>query len=414
MVLTTTVIYGILAGLIPLSWIAYRIGSGKAIGFEKTATLHSRPAMHGWYVVATTALPSMLVLVVFALLHVTKLYQAPAILLFAALFVVVAGGFFLGVRTLSPSLRARNHVESVAEWVLIAASCISILTTVGIVFSIVFEAIHFFQLVGFWNFLTGTSWNPDTAFLEGAGRSGDESAKAQFGSVPVFAGTFLITFLALLVAVPVGLYSAIYLSAYASYHFRQVVKPVLEILAGIPTVVYGFFATITVSPLIVEAAEFFGLEASYTNALSPGIVMGIMIIPLVSSLSDDVINAVPQSLREGSLALGMTVSETMKNVILPAALPGVVSAVLLAMSRAIGETMIVVMAAGLDANLTLNPLEGVTTVTVRIVDALTGDQEFNSPATLSAYGLGFVLLIVTLILNVGSSVVVRRFRERYE
>jgi phosphate transport system permease protein len=370
--------------------------------------------MHGWYVVAMTALPSMLALLISLLLHALKIWAMPSFVLIAALFVLTAGGFYLGVRALSPTFRARNRVETLAEWLLIAASFVSILTTVGIVLSIVFEAVHFFKLVGFWDFLTGTSWNPDTAFLEGAGRSGEESAKPEFGSVPVFAGTFLITFIALAVAVPIGLFSAIYLSEYSSYSFRQVVKPMLEILAGIPTVVYGFFAAITVSPLIVEIAGFFGVEASYTNALSPGIVMGIMIIPLVSSLSDDVINAVPQTLREGSLALGMTISETAKKVILPAALPGIVAAVLLAMSRAIGETMIVVMAAGLDANLTINPLAGVTTVTVRIVDALTGDQEFNSPATLSAYGLGFVLLVVTLVLNVVSSVVVRRFRERYE
>lgn len=412
--LTSTLVYGFLAGLLPLSWIAYRIGSGKAAGFEKSTALHSRPEMYGWYVVVLTAVPSMVVLLLSLLLHVAGIYQVPSFVLIVALFVLSAGGFFLGVQSLSPALRARNRVESVAEWLLVAASCVSILTTIGIVLSIVFEAIHFFRLVGFLDFLTGTRWNPDTAFLEGAGRSGEENAKPEFGSVPVFAGTFLITFIALAVAVPIGLFSAIYLSEYASYSFRQVVKPVLEILAGIPTVVYGFFAAITVSPLIVETAGFFGIEASYTNALSPGIVMGIMIIPLVSSLSDDVINSVPQSLREGSLALGMTVSETAKKVILPAALPGIMSAVLLAMSRAIGETMIVVMAAGLDANLTLNPFEGVTTVTVRIVDALTGDQEFNSPATLSAYGLGFVLLMVTLVLNVVSSVVVRRFRERYE
>jgi phosphate transport system permease protein len=412
--LTSTLVYGFLAGLLPLSWIAYRIGIGKAAGFEKTASLHSRPEMHGWYVVATTALPSMLALLISLLLHALKIWAMPSFVLIAALFVLTAGGFYLGMRALSPTFRARNRVETLAEWLLIAASFVSILTTVGIVLSIVFEAVHFFRLVGFWDFLTGTSWNPDTAFLEGAGRSGEGSAKPEFGSVPVFAGTFLITFIALAVAVPIGLFSAIYLSEYASYSFRQVVKPVLEILAGIPTVVYGFFAAITVSPLIVGIAGFFGVEASSTNALSPGIVMGIMIIPLVSSLSDDVINAVPQTLREGSLALGMTMSETAKKVILPAALPGIVAAVLLAMSRAIGETMIVVMAAGLDANLTINPLASVTTVTVRIVDALTGDQEFNSPATLSAYGLGFVLLVVTLVLNVVSSVVVRRFRERYE
>jgi phosphate transport system permease protein len=215
------------------------------------------------------------------------------------------------------------------------------------------------------------------------------------------------------VAVPVGLFSAIFMSEYASNKVRGWVKPVLEILAGIPTVVYGFFAAITVSPLIVHFAEKLGFQADYTNALSPGIVMGIMIIPFVSSLSDDVINAIPQNMREGSLALGMTRSETMKHVLLPAAMPGIVSAVLLALSRAIGETMIVVMAAGLQPRLSWNPLDGMTTVTVRIVDALTGDQSFDSLETLSAFGLGFVLLIITLCLNVVSSIVIRKFRKQY-
>jgi phosphate transport system permease protein len=288
------------------------------------------------------------------------------------------------------------------------------LTTVGIVVSILFESIKFFEMVSIWEFLTGTQWEPDAAFLGAAGREGEQVSEPLFGSVPIFAGTFMITAIAMAVAVPIGLFSAIYMSEYAPLNVRKTVKPILEILAGIPTVVYGFFAAITVTPLVVDAAAFFGLEADYTNALSPGLVMGIMIIPLVSSLSDDVINSVPQNLREGAYALGTTYSETIKHVVLPAALPGIISSFLLAVSRALGETMIVVMAAGLRPNLTMNPLEGMTTVTVRIVDALTGDQSFDSPETLSAFGLGMVLLLVTLTLNVISIIVIRRFRQKYE
>jgi len=300
------------------------------------------------------------------------------------------------------------------RWLLIAAALVSILTTLGIVFSILFEAIRFFQLVSLWEFLTGTTWSPDTAFLGGAGREGEGQAQAEFGSVPLFAGTFMITGIAMLVALPVGLLSAIYMSEYASKRVREAAKPTLEVLAGIPTVVYGFFAAITVSPLVVQLAEGLGLDASYSNALAPGVVMGVMIIPFVSSLSDDVISAIPNSLREGSFALGATESETIKQVLVPAALPGIVSAFILAVSRALGETMIVVMAAGLRPNLTANPLEDMTTVTVRIVDALTGDQEFDSPETLSAFGLGLMLFIVTLVLNTVSLMVVRRFHEKYD
>jgi len=300
----------------------------------------------------------------------------------------------------------RKGLEKGIHFLLMLASLTSIFTTVGIVISILFEAIQFFQLVSFWDFITGTQWSPDAS-------SGD-GGHGMFGSVPIFAGTFMVTLIAMLVAVPVGIYSAIYMSEYSTVRFRNTAKPALEILAGIPTVVYGFFAAITVSPLVVQFAEFIGLKADSTNILTPGLVMGIMIIPFISSLSDDVIRAVPQSLREASLGLGTTMSETIKYILLPAALPGIVAAFLLAVSRAIGETMIVVMAAGLRPNLTGNPLEGMTTVTVRIVDALTGDQAFDSPETLSAFGLGLVLLIITLTLNIISSYVVRRFRQHYK
>jgi len=381
---------------------------------NQNIAIHSRPYMHGWFVVVIMGIPSMLVSIIAGLLHVTGIYSVSPFILIAACIVLVASGLTVGLKKISPDFRARNKVENVIKWFLVAASLVSIMTTVGIVLSILFEALRFFDSVGFWNFIIGTSWNPDTAFLSGAGRGGEQAANAEFGAVPIFAGTFMITFIAMCVAVPIGLFSAVFLAEYATPKFRKIMKPLLEVLAGIPTVVYGFFAAITVSPLVVKLAGTVGLEAAYTNALAPGMVMGIMIIPLMSSLSDDVINAVPRSLREGSLALGTTVAETTKKVVLPAALPGIVSAFLLSVSRAIGETMIVVMAAGLRPNLTANPLEGMTTVTVRIVDSLTGDQSFDSLETLSAFGLGFVLLILTLILNIISTIIVRKFREKYE
>ncbi len=258
-------------------------------------------------------------------------------------------------------------------------------------------------------FLFGLEWSPQTAIREDqVGSSG------AFGAVPLFAGTLLISGIAMLVAVPIGLMSAIYLSEYASQRVRVYAKPMLEVLAGIPTVVYGYFAALTVGPILRQVGEGIGLDVSSESALGAGLVMGIMIIPFVSSLSDDVINAVPQALRDGSYGLGATKSETIRQVVLPAALPGVVGSVLLAVSRAIGETMIVVMAAGLAANLTANPFEAVTTVTVQIVTLLVGDQEFDSAKTLAAFALGLMLFVSTLMLNVVALRVVRKYREEYE
>ena len=303
--------------------------------------------------------------------------------------------------SLQSEKKRRELNEKLIKYTLILAAAISILTTFGILFSILFEAIEFFQLRSFWYFLTGTIWSPGVA-------------NSQFGALPIFAGTFVITIIALLVAIPIGLGSAIYMSEYASPKFRDYLKPILEILAGIPTVVYGFFAAITVAPLVVKAAAFFGLEATFNSALASGIVMGIMIIPLISSLSDDVIRAVPDSQRKAAFALGMTHGETIKNIVIPSAMPGIISASLLALSRALGETMIVVMAAGLRPNLSWNPLEDMTTVTVTIVNSLVGDFEFNSPETLSAFALGLVLFIVTLILNMISLSIIRKFKEKYK
>lgn len=309
-----------------------------------------------------------------------------------------------------PSQRARNQFESVFKLCLLLCSTIAILTTGGIVFSVLFESIRFFQAVPFTEFIFGTKWSPQIAIdADVAGSSG------AFGAVPLFVGTLMIAGIALMIAVPIGLMTAVYLVEYASSKVRSIIKPLLEVLAGIPTVVYGFFAALVMAPQLKEFFQGIGVEGvSSESALAAGVVMGIMIIPFVSSLADDVINAVPNSLRDGSYGLGATRSETIKLVVFPAALPGIVGGILLAASRAIGETMIVVMAAGLAANLTANPLEAVTTVTVQIATLLVGDQEFDSPKTLSAFALGLMLFFITLLLNVIALAVVNRFREQYE
>jgi phosphate transport system permease protein len=326
----------------------------------------------------------------------------------AGLAIAILGGA-LTLTRIRAQQRARNAVETLIEVFLILCSSIAILTTIGIVLSVLFESMRFFHAVPISDFLFGLEWSPQTAI-----RADQAGSSGAFGAVPLFAGTLLISFIAMLVAVPIGLMSAIYLSEYAGPRIRASAKPLLEILAGIPTVVYGFFAALIVAPFIRDSGGLLGLDVASESALAAGLVTGIMIIPFVSSLSDDVINAVPQALRDGAYALGATQSETVRRVIFPAALPGIVGGILLAVSRAIGETMIVVMAAGLAANLTANPLEAVTTVTVQIVTLLTGDQEFDSPKTLAAFALGLVLFVVTLILNVIALTVVRKYREQYE
>ncbi len=323
--------------------------------------------------------------------------------------VVSLAGIFWALRRIHPQFQARNAVERTVRILLMAASTIAIMTTVGIVMSVLFESIRFFQSVPITEFLFGTHWSPQTAI-----RADQVGSSGSFGALPLLSGTFLIALTALAVAVPFGLMSAIYLSEYATEAFRSFAKPMLEVLAGIPTVVYGFFAALTVGPLIRVLGETLGLSIASESALAAGLVMGVMIIPFVSSLSDDVLNAVPQSMRDGSYALGATQSETIRQVVIPAALPGIVGGILLAASRAIGETMIVVMAAGLAANLTANPLQAVTTVTVQIVTLLTGDQEFDSPKTLAAFALGLLLFVITLMLNIIALGVVRRYREQYE
>jgi len=455
----------LIAALLLLSTLAYQFARRKALSSSggQIRNLHSLPSYHGAYVALWCALPALLVVgfwlsfqngliesivlsglpsqmaslsqgeinlllsdirnlaadditsrepnpVVRAAAEHYKDLQSLGFVLMAGVVVLLStGGLYFAQRAISPALRARPRVEKAIGWVLLIASIVAILTTIGIVLSLLFESLRFFSQVSPIDFLFGFSWSPQTAL-----RADQVGASGAFGAIPVFAGTLLITVIAMAVAVPIGLMAAIYMAEYASPATRSVVKPLLEILAGIPTVVYGFFAALTVGPAFRELGESLGLSVASESALAAGLVMGVMIIPFVSSLSDDVINAVPQSLRDGSYALGATQSETIRQVILPASLHGIVGAVLLAVSRAIGETMIVVMAAGLAANLTANPLEAVTTVTVQIVKLLVGDQEFDSAKTLAAFALGLVLFIVTLALNVIALRVVRKYREEYE
>lgn len=449
--------------LLLLTSIGYRLGRGKALATTNgnPRLLHSLPRYHGYYVALWCGLPALLVigtwlavepslvrhLVVSALppdlqalgeermnllynevRNVAKFgmqasspivqqaaqhYGELRATLFAAIatlaLALATGGLAFARHRIHSDMRARNRVEQVVRVFLVACSTAAIFTTVGIVLSLLFESLRFFHFVPVTEFLFGTSWSPQMAIREDqVGSSG------AFGAVPLFAGTALISLIAMVVAVPLGLLSAIYMAEYAHPKFRAVAKPLLEILAGIPTVVYGFFAALSVAPLVRDMGASLGLSIASESALVAGVVMGIMIIPFVSSLSDDIITAVPQSLREGAYGLGATKSETVKQVILPAALPGIVGGVLLAVSRAIGETMIVVMAAGLSANLSANPFEAVTTVTVQIVTLLVGDQEFDSPKTLAAFALGLVLFFVTLGLNIVALHVVRKYREQYD
>jgi len=307
------------------------------------------------------------------------------------------------------SRRTQKNTELAIKGLLIASSLIAVLTTVGIVASLLFESLKFFREISIFDFLFGLEWSPQTAI-----REDQVGASGAFGVVPLFTGTLLISAIAMVVATPIGLFAAIYLSEYAQAGLRSWVKPAMEILAGIPTVVYGFFAALVVAPWLRGAGEFAGFEVSSESALAAGLVMGIMITPLISSLADDAINSVPQTMRDGSFGLGATKSETIKNVVLPAALPGIMGGLLLAASRAIGETMIVVMAAGLAANLTANPFEAVTTITVQILTLLTGDQEFDSAKTLAAFALGLMLFVTTLILNVFALRIVNKYREQYD
>ncbi len=453
--------------LLGLMAIAYQLGRQRATtlpGLSSVRDLHSLPIYHGFYTAIWCGVPALVVLAIWSSFQTTVINQLlmsnlPATLtaglsqaelglvlndihnlaigsitsgdisheLIAAaerynhlqqialiaqtivVFILMMAGSLFGWRRLSPELRTRNRVERLLLGLLLISSTIAILCTVGIILSVLFESVRFFKMVPLTDFLFGLQWSPQIAI-----RADQVGSSGAFGAIPLFTGTLLISLIAMLVAAPIGLMAAIYLSEYASQRLRTYAKPLLEILAGIPTVVYGFFAALTVAPMIRNSATSFGVDASSESALAAGLVMGIMLIPFISSLSDDVINAVPQALRDASYGLGATRSETILQVVIPAALPGIVGSLLLAASRAIGETMIVVMAAGLSANLTANPLDSVTTVTVQIVTLLVGDQEFDSPKTLAAFALGLLLFLITLLLNVVALHVVRKYREAYE
>jgi phosphate transport system permease protein len=457
----------LLAGLGAIAWVSGRAralrlkASVQAQGVQR-APLHSLPGYHGWYVALWTVVPAFLFLAVWA--NVTPALVTGAVLdspaaqslptdafsrgailgearavasgsqvgvfnplsqalvepyqaatsrygmagAILAAVLAFAGGAYAFTR-IRPDFRARTRVERLVMAVLLLASLIAIITTLGIVASLLWESLRFFSMVNPIDFLFGTKWSPQSAAL---GYGNDDA----FGAVPLFWGTIFIgAIIAMIVAIPLGLMSAIYLTQYAKPSVRAWMKPILEVLAGVPTVVYGYFAALTIAPALRDFAVSIGIHsASSESALAAGLVIGVMIIPFVSSMADDSIAAVPQSMRDGSLAMGATTSETIRKVLIPAALPGVVGGVLLAVSRAIGETMIVVMAAGLAANLTANPFASVTTVTTQIVQLLTGDQEFDSAKTLAAFALGLVLFIVTLLLNIVALRVVKKYREAYE
>lgn len=414
-------LFAVLAGLLPLAISAFFISKHFAqnAAIKRGETPLARPVDYGVFSVVWMFIPCLFVAVAFTSLEaifpdtfdIPAPFKLTAYLVVAALAGILCLKFFV-----RPDFKTRHSVEKVIEYTLLIASLISIATTVGIVISIILESLLFFAKVDAMQFLFGTEWDPSAAFEESkSGHTGKSAAK--FGSIPLFWGSFYITMIALVVSIPIGLLSAIYLSEFSSKRIRVFAKPTLEILAGIPTVVYGFFAAVTVAPLIKQLVDSFNVASGWeipvdaSNALAPGLVMGVMLIPFISSLSDDIINSIPNALREGSLALGATESETVGKVIVPAAMPGIISAVILAFSRAIGETMIVVMAAGGNANISGNPLERMTTVTVKIVEALTGDTAFDSPKTLVAFALALVLFVITLILNLVAVITIRKYKR---
>ena len=453
-----------LLAVLAVALVAGWIGYARAGQLRAGTRLHSLPAYHGAYAALWAAIPALLLIAAWAPMQSRLVDQAvlsspegralpdfamqrdsiiseareiahgdreqgfnpgstalaPRIrevegryaLIGGAIAIVIAmGAAMLALRRSSPQFRARTGVERWLMGLLLAASLIAILTTLGILLSLMFESLRFFRLYPVGSFLFGTEWSPQTAI-----RADQAGSSGAFGSIPLMWGTvFIGAIIAMIVAVPLGLMSAIYLTQYAHQRVRAWLKPILEILAGVPTVVYGYFAALTVAPAVRDFGIAIGVSsASSESALAAGAVMGIMIIPFVSSMADDSIAAVPQAMRDGSLAMGATRSETIRKVLLPAALPGVMGGILLAVSRAIGETMIVVMAAGLAANLTLNPFESVTTVTTQIVQLLTGDQEFDSAKTLAAFALGLALFLITLLLNLIALRIVRRYQEQYE
>jgi phosphate transport system permease protein len=463
-------VFLITLSLLFLTALAYQIGLSRSRAVENnvrdssadsSVRLHSRPSYHGWLAVLRATVPSAFIYLVWLLIddrligqlvlaqipvehlpvepaqqslllqkladiasgygavdkvlpferlaasQMTRIATWAEAIVLALMATSSAGGLFWTWRTTGYQTRARNEVERAIQIGLIACSAVAILTTLGITLSMLGETIEFFRVVNPFDFFFGTVWNP--AFV-----TAGEGPISGFGLIPLLVGTILISLIAMGVAVPLGLMSAVYMAEYATPVTRGWAKPVIEVLAGIPTIVYGFFALMTVGPFFSNLGAMFGVDIRATSALTAGVVMGVMIVPFVSSLSDDIITQVPRAMRDGSLALGATKSETTIRVVLPAALPGIMGAILLAVSRAIGETMIVVLAAGNSPSLSGNPFQAVSTITVSIVNQLTGDQDFASPQSLVAFALGLTLFIGTLILNVIALIIVRRYREQYE
>ncbi|MBP9181504.1 MAG: phosphate ABC transporter permease subunit PstC [Fuscovulum sp.] len=391
--------------VLALSGIGFAVGRQRALSVAggDARRLHSRPSYHGAAVLMFTAIPAVILLLAWVFLRPLLAPGVSAVAAPAAVAIAALAGLALSALRIRIDLRARNIVETLVIAILIGCSLIAVATTIGIIISLVFETVHFFQLYPAQDFFLSATWNP---------RFGGGS---DLGLWPLLWGTLYVSLVALVVAVPIGLMAAVYLSEYASRRTRAFAKPAIEVLAGIPTIVYGLFALVTVGPFLRDwLAQPLGLGSSSSSVMTAGLVMGIMLIPFVSSLSDDIMNAVPQAMRDGSYGLGATQSETVRRVVLPAALPGIVGAILLAASRAIGETMIVVMGAGAAARLDLNPFEAMTTITVKIVSQLTGDTEFASPETLVAFALGLTLFCFTLVLNVLAMWIVRTYREQYE
>ncbi len=400
----------LLLGLCIVAWsfFGFFVGKRNAKKLKSEGSLRELPLYYGYYVALWASLPPLFAFLILlspfpVFLDISEDLKDYFPWIFLNLVALCC--FFYASSHIKPNFKARRYVERLVKFFFFITALVAILTSLGIIFSLLFDALRFFEIVSFKDFFFNTQWSPQLAKKNPAGA---------FGILPLFSGTLLITGIALLVAIPLGLFSAIYLAEFARLSTRSFCKPFLEMLAGVPTVVYGFFAVVMISPLLQSIGNFFDIPVSSESALGVGIVMGIMLIPFISSLSDDVIRAVPKSLKEAALGMGATPAEAICHIVLPTAFPGIVGAILLAFSRAIGETMIVVMAAGLSAHMTGNPLKSVTTVTVQIVSLLTGDQEFSSPQTLAAFALGLVLFIITLCLNMIALKVMRSFREKYD
>lgn len=380
--------------------ICFFIGKYKIIQLSKNLSYKAKslPKYYGYWLATIALLTCVFIIIIDYLLNIISSKQLIHLLIALLIFFTT---MYKAINSINSNFNARYNLEKIIKKLFLLATILTSATTIFVISSIAIESLHFFKHIPILDFLTGTIWDPQELTVK-------DNPAEHFGVIPVICGTLLITFISILIAVPIGLLSAIFLTEYATNNFRNYIKPILEILACIPTVVYGYFAALTIGPMIRNIAQWLGVSTSSESALAAGLVMGIMIIPFILSVSDDVINSIPQNLRDASFALGATKAETCLKIVVPAAMPGITAGILLAISRAIGETMIVTMAAGLNANLTINPLDSVTTVTAQIVNLLVGDQEFTSIKTLSAFALGLILFIITLILNIFAMFIMKK------